>query len=212
MQYHLQADKTTEPTLAELTEAAIKSLSRNEKGFFLFVESGRIDHAHHDNFVHLALDETIAMSDAVARARELLPGDDSLVVVTADHSHVMAFNGFTRRGGDILGVSDDLDSDGVPYMTLSYANGPGARAQVKGVRTNVQNEKNYGDLEWRSHADVPLDSETHGGEDVAVFATGPHHQLFNGVFEQSQLPHLMAYAGCFGEFTNEPHCREKSNA
>ncbi|KAL0852539.1 hypothetical protein ABMA27_017012 [Loxostege sticticalis] len=184
LQYHLEANKTTEPTLAELTEIAIKSLKRNEKGFFLFVESGRIDHAHHDNYVHLALDETIQMSEAVRVATELLSEDDSLIVVTADHAHVMAFNGYTERGGDILGVSDDLDEDGVPYMTLSYANGPGARKQVNGVRVNVTAEPNF--------------EETHGGDDVGVFARGPHHDMFSGVYEQSQLPHLMAYAGCFG--------------
>ncbi|XP_063829747.1 membrane-bound alkaline phosphatase-like [Ostrinia nubilalis] len=198
MQYHLEANNVTEPTLAELTEIAIKSLSRNEKGFFLFVESGRIDHGHHDNYVELALDETIQMSEAVRVATELLSEEDSLIVVTADHAHVMAFNGYTQRGGDILGVSDDRDEDGVPYMTLSYTNGPGARQQVNGTRPDVTTEDDFGGRRWRAHVEIPLDSETHGGDDVGVFARGPHHDLFTGVYEQSQLPHLMAYAGCFG--------------
>lgn len=46
--------------------------------------------------------------------------------------------------------------------------------------------------------DVPLDSETHGGDDVAVYARGPNHQLFSGVYEQSHLPHRMAYISCIG--------------
>lgn len=46
--------------------------------------------------------------------------------------------------------------------------------------------------------EVPLDSETHGGDDVAVFALGPRHHVFTGLYEQSQLPHLMAYAACIG--------------
>lgn len=198
LRYHLEANKTTEPTLAELTEIAIKSLSRNEKGFFLFVESGRIDHGHHDNYVHLALDETIQMSDAVKVATDLLSEEDSLIVVTADHAHVMSFNGYTKRGTDILGVSDSKDMNGMPYMTLSYANGPGARKQVNGVRVNITAESNFESLRWRSHADVPLVEETHGGDDVGVFSRGPHHDIFTGVYEQSQLPHLMMYAGCFG--------------
>ncbi|CAH2044363.1 unnamed protein product, partial [Iphiclides podalirius] len=196
--YHLESDTRTEPTLAELTEVAIRSLSRNEKGFFLFVEGGRIDHAHHDNQVELALDETIEFSAAVARATELLSDDDSLIVVTADHAHVMTFNGYTRRGGDILGPSDDRDESGVPYMTLSYSNGPGFRPHVNNTRVDVTRESNYRQLEWMSHVDVPLESETHGGDDVAVFASGPHHQMFSGLYEQSQLPHLMAYAACIG--------------
>lgn len=55
-----------------------------------------------------------------------------------------------------------------------------------------------GSLTWKSHVDVPLDSETHGGDDVAVFAWGPYHQIFTGLYEQNHIPHRMAYAGCFG--------------
>ena len=127
MQYHMQANPDTEPTLAELTEVAIRSLSRNENGFFLFVEGGRIDHAHHDNLAQLSLDEAIQLSEAVARAAELLGEDDSLLLVTSDHAHVMSVSGYSQRGRDILGPSDDAGDDGVPYMTLSYANGPGYR-------------------------------------------------------------------------------------
>ncbi|KAJ0177517.1 hypothetical protein K1T71_007526 [Dendrolimus kikuchii] len=198
MQYHMQGDPLSEPTLAELTEVAIKSLSRNEKGFFLFVEGGRIDHAHHDNWVEHALDETIELSKAVTRALELLPEEDTLIVVTADHGHVMAFNGYSERGSDILGPAGYPDEHGVPYMTLSYTNGPGARAQVDGVRVDPTTDDDYRELEWRAHADVPLISETHGGDDVPVFALGPHHDLFTGLFEQSRIPHLMAYAACIG--------------
>nr|AFI81421.1 alkaline phosphatase 1 [Diatraea saccharalis] len=207
LQYNLEADKTTEPTLTELTEIAIRSLNRNEKGFFLFVEGGRIDHAHHDNYVHLALDETIELSKAVERSMGLLPEDDTLIVVTADHAHVMAFNGYTQRGGDILGPSDSVDSNDIRYKTISYTNGPGAREQIDGVRPDVFDEDNAGDTRWRAHADVPLGSETHGGDDVAVFARGPHHHMFAGLYEQSQIPHLMAYAGCFDTISeNPPHC------
>ncbi|XP_052743383.1 membrane-bound alkaline phosphatase-like [Bicyclus anynana] len=199
LRYNLETDPATEPTLAELTEVAIRSLARNERGFFLFVEGGRIDHAHHDNHVELALDETLELSAAVARAAELLDERDSLLVVTADHAHVMAFNGYTHRGGDILGPSDDADSDGVPYMTLSYANGPGHRRAEGSKRPDVTQDADYRELRWRSHADAPLASETHGGKDVAVFARGPAAELFAGVLQQSQLPHIMAYAACVGD-------------
>lgn len=144
MQFHMEANKTTEPTLSEMTEIAIRSLSRNEKGFFLFVEGGRIDDAHHGNLVHMALDETIEMSHAVARAAELVSQEDSLIVVTADHAHVMAFNGYTPRGSDILGTSGILtDLNGIPYMTLSYTNGPGARPHQDGVRVNITDDPNF---------------------------------------------------------------------
>nr|ABR88230.1 membrane-bound alkaline phosphatase [Heliothis virescens] len=198
MTYHMKSDPQSEPTLAELTELAIRSLRRNEKGFFLFVEGGRIDHAHHDNLVELALDETLEMDKAVATATQLLSEDDSLIVVTADHAHVMTFNGYSNRGRDILGPSRDVDLDNVPYMTLTYANGPGFRSHVNDIRPDVTAESNYRSLDWESHVDVPLEDETHGGDDVAVFARGPRHSMFTGLYEQSQLPHLMAYAACIG--------------
>ncbi|XP_034835001.1 membrane-bound alkaline phosphatase-like [Maniola hyperantus] len=198
LRYNLQSDAASEPTLAELTDVAIRMLSRNERGFFLFVEGGRIDHAHHDNLAELALDETIELSRAVERATRLLAEDDSLVVVTADHAHVMAFNGYSPRGADVLGPSNNRDADGVPYMTLSYINGPGHRREVDGRRVDVTQEEDFRGVEWRSHVEVPLGSETHGADDVAVFAWGRHHDAFSGLYEQSQLPHRMAYAGCFG--------------
>lgn len=197
LKYNLQSD-SNEPSLAELTETAIRMLSRNDKGFFLFVEGGRIDHAHHDNRVEFALDETIELSAAVARARELLSDDDTLLVVTADHAHVMSFNGYSPRGRNILGPSNSRDSNNVPYMTLSYANGPGFRPHENDQRVDVTQEDNYRSVSWRSHVDAPLGSETHGGDDVALFAVGPRHALFSGLYEQSHVPHRMAAAACIG--------------
>jgi len=40
-----------EPSLSEMTMAAIEVLRKNENGYVLFVEGGRIDHAHHQNLV-----------------------------------------------------------------------------------------------------------------------------------------------------------------
>jgi alkaline phosphatase len=43
--------KDCEPSLKEMTEVSIKMLSKNRRGFFLMVEGGRIDHAHHEGTV-----------------------------------------------------------------------------------------------------------------------------------------------------------------
>ncbi len=48
-----------------MTAAAVEHLSKDPDGFFLMVESGRIDHAHHDNFAKRALEETVEMEKAV---------------------------------------------------------------------------------------------------------------------------------------------------
>ncbi|CAG9129403.1 unnamed protein product [Plutella xylostella] len=197
MQYHAEADAAREPSLAELTEAAIARLSRNPRGYFLFVEGGRIDHAHHDNLPRLALLETLQLSEAVARAARLA-APDTLLLLTADHAHVMTYNGYSRRGNPVLGLSGDAGRDGKPYLTLSYTNGPGHRPHDVNGRPDISLENEFGAPRTRAHADVPLDSETHGGDDVAVFARGPGQHVFTGLYEQSQLPHLMGYAACLG--------------
>ena len=49
---------------------------------------GRIDHAHHDSKAQKALDDFVAFDHAVGKGKSLVSLDDSLIVVTADHSHV----------------------------------------------------------------------------------------------------------------------------
>jgi len=127
MSYNLLANKSVEPTLVEMTEAAIEVLSKGDAGYYLFVEGGLIDWAHHSNMARLAIDEAVMLSRAVARARELTSSDDTLIVVTSDHSHTMTINGYPHRGSDILGHPATSAIDKMPYSTLSYANGPSAK-------------------------------------------------------------------------------------
>lgn len=86
-----------EPSLSEMTEAAIKLLSRNEQGYFLFVEGGRIDMAHHATQARRALVDTQEFANTVEMARKLTSEEDTLIVVTSDHSHTMTINGYPVR-------------------------------------------------------------------------------------------------------------------
>lgn len=102
------------------------------------------------------------------------------------------------RGNDIFGRTPANPDDKKPYMTLSYANGPSYEKFY-----DVANKERLdpttlitGDVHDQFPATAPLDSETHGGDDVAVFASGPWAHLFTGVYEQNTIPHLMAYASC----------------
>lgn len=61
-------------------------------------------------------------------------------------------------------------------------------------------------------AAVPLDAETHGGEDVAIYAKGPMAHLFHGVKEQNYVAHVMAYAACLEPYTNCPHPHTHSSS
>ncbi|XP_034338986.2 alkaline phosphatase [Magallana gigas] len=206
MQYELERDTSGdgEPSLTEMTDKAIKILSRNKKGFVLMVEGGRIDHAHHDTTAKKALVDAVQFEEAVKMAVTLTNKDDTLVVVTADHSHPFSLTGYTNRGNPILGLVDpesfELQPtlDDLPYTSLLYANGPGyttPRQNLTGIRTDANN--------YMQQSAVPLDSETHSGEDVGIYAMGPMSHLFHGVHEQHYVAHVIQYAACIGEYANE---------
>ncbi len=130
-------DPAGEPSLAAMTKFAIERLARNPNGYFLMVEGGRIDHAHHANNAWRALTDTIAMDDAIRVASQMTSPSDTLILVTADHSHPFTLAGYATRGNPILGLvrgndrsgeprsGPSLDGFGLPYKTLGYAIGPG---------------------------------------------------------------------------------------
>lgn len=70
---------------------------------FFFTLSGRIDHGHHGSSAKKALYEAVEFDKAIGRAAELTNELDTLTVVTADHSHVFAFGGYSPRGNPVLG-------------------------------------------------------------------------------------------------------------
>lgn len=203
MQFELDRarDRLGEPSLAEMTRKAIEILKRNRHGFFLHVEAGRIDHAHHATNAIRALHDTIALSDAVRVAHGMTGRDDTLIIVTADHSHVMTIAGYPTRGNDILGkvVGNDAsgapesapsrDARGRPYTTLSYANGPGhvhPPPDLTSVDTTAPG--------YLQQTMIPMGAETHGAEEVAIYADGPDAYLFHGTQEQHYIYHVMRHA------------------
>jgi alkaline phosphatase len=70
------------------------------------------------------------MNDAVKAALRKVNIDETLIVVTDDHSHTLTIAGYARRGNPILGISIGVDgepmvgTDGKPYTTIGFANGP----------------------------------------------------------------------------------------
>lgn len=96
MQYHLLNDKKTEPTLMEMTQKALQMVSKNPKGFVLMVESGRIDHGHHEGRAKLAFEETKHFHDVVQWVQSEVDLSKTLIVVTADHSHTMSISGHPK--------------------------------------------------------------------------------------------------------------------
>uniref|UniRef100_A0A3B4ZD56 Alkaline phosphatase n=1 Tax=Stegastes partitus TaxID=144197 RepID=A0A3B4ZD56_9TELE len=205
LRFDVERDPKMDPSIAETTEKAIRILQKNPRGFFLLVEGGRIDQAHHDGRAYMALHETVAFDNAIAKGLELTKEAETLTVVMADHSHPLTFNGFPFRGQSILGKSPLWATDMKPYTTLMYGNGPGHKI-VNGKRPDIRNVTTKG-KDYVQLAAVPLQSTTHSGEDVAVLARGPMAHLFQGVQEQNYIAHAMAYAACVG--ADLRHCQEQ---
>ncbi|XP_055689474.1 membrane-bound alkaline phosphatase-like [Lutzomyia longipalpis] len=199
MKYSLEADHEKEPSLAEMTKTAIEMLSKEKRGFFLFVEGAKIDMGHHRARAHLALDETVQFAEAIRVATELTNSRDTLIVVTADHSHTMSIAGYADRGNDILDFSTSKsDVDNELYTTLSYANGPGAMSRENFTEILQRGTVDPRSKDYTYAGTVPMKNETHGGDDVAVFANGPWAHLFGGLYEQNLIPHIIGYAACIG--------------
>jgi len=215
---HYEADRKNdisgEPSLSQMTEKAMAILDNNEKGYFLSVEAGRIDHAHHAGSAYNALTDTIELSNAVRVAMENSNPEETLIIVTADHGHVFTIAGYPKRGNPILGkvvsvgkTEPTLAADELPYTTVGYTNGRGFRDLGDSV-TDADDSYDFDSITGRvdlsnintqssgfhQEALVPLSSETHSGEDVAVFASGPGAHLVNGNYEQSLLFHVMDFS------------------
>lgn len=218
------ADKGGEPSLTAMTERAIEILSKNRRGFYLHVEGGRIDHAHHAGNPYRALTDTIEFAKAIQKAYEKTDPRETLIIVSADHSHVFTMAGYPHRGNPILGKVKGVpdhdgepavfseDALGLPYTTLGYANGLGytgvSDSQPAGIKKYPHTPKSFtngalrpdltsvdtGDSNFMPETTAPMELETHGGEDVAIYATGPRAYLVRGVMEQNWIFHVMRVA------------------
>ncbi|MEZ5653131.1 MAG: alkaline phosphatase [Burkholderiaceae bacterium] len=202
-------DRLGEPSLATMTSKAIDILSKNPRGYFLMVEAGRIDHGHHAGNAYGALQDTIELARAVQNAVDKTSAEDTLIIVTADHSHVFTIAGYPKRGNPILGkvvqpgaTEPTLAADGMPYTTVGYNNGIGFRDLGQETDSDAVYEDNGGRPDpgrkniagldttapgFHQETLVPLSSETHAGEDVSIHARGPGAHLISGVMEQSAI-------------------------
>ncbi|MCY3963444.1 MAG: alkaline phosphatase [Acidobacteria bacterium] len=167
-----EADRGSgEPSLEEMTRKAIQILTATGKPYFLMVEGGRIDHAHHEGNAFRAFNDTRMFDRAINAAQRSVNLNRTLILATADHSHVFTIAGYPMRPlGDlrytprsvpasfrnqphhgILGTVHDIDSGGtisesgdsggIPYTILGYANGPGHRS---GSRVNPNSDRTAG--------------------------------------------------------------------
>jgi alkaline phosphatase len=231
MEYEFDRPSDTggEPSLTDMTLKAI-DLLQNDRGYFLMVESGRIDHAHHEGNAFRALTDMEQFDQAIGAAAQHVNLQDTLIIVTADHSHVFNIAGYPLRpldelpypppafdpayaalaGNGVLDVVYDVnlaipriepvgDSNGVPYTALVYGNGPGYRGLP---RVDPRDDPFPGrggqipdgpwDEAYFQEAVVPMGSETHAGEEVAIYAIGPGSDQVRGTVKNTFVYKTMA--------------------
>lgn len=238
-EYDRATDTGGEPSLTDMTLKAIQLLGSREsrsnragRGYFLMVEGGRIDHAHHEGNAIRALTDTKELDRAIAAAVQAVDLNDTLIIVSADHSHVFNIAGYPLRplnelpypvasytsgfdapaGNGILDVVYDVDPatgavspatdrNGVPYTALLYGNGPGYRGAPRvDPRTDAFPGRNGSVPAGPAHqayfqeAAVPLGSETHAGEDVAIYAIGAGAEMVHGTVKNTYIYQVMARA------------------
>lgn len=144
-----------EPSLAAMTRQAISLLSEDSrKGFFLQVEGASIDKQDHATNACGQIGETVAFDRAIGVALDYQEDHpDTLVVVTADHSHTSQIVGEDASGAGLpTGYSTNLTTKDGQTLSLTYGTA--------------------GYEEGKAPAAAPP-SQQHTGAVVPVWAIGP---------------------------------------
>jgi alkaline phosphatase len=212
MPFHIDRE-ADEPTLSEMTAAAIKILKQNPKGFFLMVEGGRVDHACHANDPVATIFDTEELDIAVKVAIDFQKEDaDTFIFVGGDH----------ETGGMGLGIGLDYfvkpevirqarkthewigftfgKSGGDPIALMSQATGINdfTSEEIKNIHMAAENVKtnkktvNMYNPNWLSfvYADITSrrshigwTSFAHTASPVVVTCTGPGSEKFVGYYD-----------------------------
>ncbi|AQQ55516.1 alkaline phosphatase [Planococcus lenghuensis] len=196
-----------QPSLAQMTEAALDRLSEDEDGFFLMVEGSQIDWAGHDNDVVAAMSEMEDFAGAFEEVMEFAKeNEDTLVVTTADHS----------TGGLSIGRGSAYEwhpevihaAEKTPdYMAALIAEGAdiedvlrdniGFELTTEEIQSVIDAKDNAPEEELLAEVDNAIEhifnvrsgtgwtTDGHTGEDVPVYAYGPGSELFNGMIDNT---------------------------
>ncbi|WP_353049570.1 alkaline phosphatase [Paenibacillus sp. ISL-20] len=201
----LDREHTNEPSLKEMTGKAIDILRGDKGGFFLLVEGSQIDSAGHYNDAAWAMKDTESFEEAVELARKFAEEDgNTLVVVVGDHD----------TGGMSVGGYDQTDAN-LEVLRQVQASGLYMTKELKKDRSNVKQVlKDYAGIDVTAEEETAIinaadamqainhviskrslvgwNTYLHTGVDVPLYAFGPGSELFRGLHNNTDLPHLVA--------------------
>lgn len=197
-------------SLATMTSAALRLLSKDEQPFALMIEGSQIDWCGHANDIACAVHEMDSLNKALAVVSDFMKKNpNTLFVMTADHST----GGLTLgRDGEYAWFSDRvmaIESSIAAMTTALLAMEPEQWADYVADKVNVELTPEYMDelalaAEYQGEAreealhgalvyitgDITGTGWTGSGHtavDVPVFATGPHAEQFGGYMNNTEI-------------------------
>ncbi|QUW22942.1 alkaline phosphatase [Sporosarcina sp. Marseille-Q4063] len=203
----LDRETTDEPSLKEMTSAAIDVLSNDKDGFFLMVEGSQIDWAGHANDAAWVMKDAEAFEEAVEAALDFAKKDKkTLVVIAGDHDtggmSVGGYDGFganleilkyVTATGDFMASQINEEQSNIQEVIFHYTGISLTEAKINRIK-----QANEPAFEINSiiseQALVGWTHTGHTGTDVPVYAYGPQAHKFAGLIENTDFPQLMAEA------------------
>jgi alkaline phosphatase len=209
-----------EPSVAEMTAVALDILDNNPEGFFVMIESGRIDHADHDHDIAGSIWDTLAFDEAVQVALDYQAAHpDVLVITTADHETAGLALGhgteYFTTISDLSGVtcsqsslSDQISDD--PGNAVALAEGCGLVLTEEYVAMLGEYPPEAEEIEgvdlgyaytWAHYVLALAEAEmagiefgpwAHSGMPVITYAVGPGAEMFTGTIDNTDLPNYVA--------------------
>ena len=209
-----------EPSVAEMTAVALDILDNNPEGFFVMIESGRIDHANHDHDIAGSIWETLAFDQALQVALDYQAAHpDVLVVTTADHEtaglalgHGNEYATAISQLSDVTcsqsSLSDLISHD--PDNAVALAEGCGLVLTDEYVAMLAEHPAGAQEIEgvdlgyaytWAHYvlalaeadlAGIEFGPWGHSGVPVITYAVGPGADAFTGTIDNTDLANYVA--------------------
>ncbi|RKQ30770.1 alkaline phosphatase [Oceanobacillus halophilus] len=198
-----------QPSLADMTDAALDRLNQDKDGFFLMVEGSQIDWAGHDNDIVSALSEMEDFEQAFESAINFAKEDgQTLVITTADHStggFAMGIDGVykwdpaplkaAKRTPDFMAseITNGADVEDVleQYIDLNLTDDEVKSVQNAAKSNDVTTIDNAIEQIFDLRSGTGWTTGGHDGVDVNVYAYGPQADKFVGLHDNHEVGQMV---------------------
>ena len=217
LSYEMDRDASKQPSLAEMTEKAIRVLSKNEKGFFLMVEGSKVDWASHANDPIGVISDTLAYDDAVKVALDFAKKDGNTVVISVtDHGNggmtignkatdndydkrtldefIAPLKKATRTGEGVEKLFNADMSNIAEVMAEYYGITDLTAEEIEEIKNTKSGSMNYtvGPM-ISKRANIGWTTNGHTGEDIPLYVYAPANcKKLSGVVENTDIATYMA--------------------